>query len=156
MSNGNKRLKKVRALMEPIAEMKDGRRAPIYIGKMKKTGKIAAIVVRNSDQIFRGNATTMTEARYAGTLCWMMDASLISYMQDIYGIELLITLERNSGDMWLSKIEDWQDSEKLYQLEGAALARRTYRGMANSYLPVHHMVHLPGEVSLLSGVRGAR
>jgi len=153
MSTGSKRLKALRATMSGIAELKDGRRAPIYIAKTKD-GKVVATVVRNSDQMFRGGHTTLTDARADGLLCWMMDITLLPYMIDLYGITHIITLERDTGDMWVSKIEDWSDDAKLHRLEGAALMKVSYRGLANKYLPVHHMQHLPGKVTVTTGRRG--
>lgn len=150
---GRKRLKNIRANMNETAEMKDGRRAKMYIGKMKKSGAGVCVVMRQSQQIFRGGHATLTEANKAGVLCWMMDTTLIPILRDFHGVQYLMTLERETGDLWVSKLDDWEDQEKLFKATDAALLVRSYRGAQLSYLPVSHHRHFPGEVQILPGAR---
>lgn len=148
---GPKILKNLKARIEETAKMKDGRRAPMHIGKFKKSGEGVCVVMRRSDQIFRGGYATLTDANKAGSLSWMMDTTLIGILRDFHGVKFLMTLERETGDLWVSKIEDWDDADKLFKpSDPTMMIRQTYRGAQLSYLPTKHHLHFPGRAPLLA------
>ncbi len=149
---GPKKLKNVRANINETAQMKDGRRAKLYIGKLKKSGKGVCVVMRQSQQIFRGGHATLTEANKAGELCWMMDTSLIGILRDFHAVEYLMTLEKETGDLWVSKLSDWDDPEKLWKpSDPTKFIRRSYRGAQLSYLSVGYHRKFAGEIPLMTG-----
>lgn len=146
-TEGSKHLKRLRAALDETAVMSDGRRAKMYIGKLGEVP--VCIVFRNSNQVFRGGASSLTEASAAGTLCWMMDTTLLPILRDLYGVEYLLTLERETGDLWVSKLADWFDADKTFRITDPALAVRTYRGAALTYLPTRQMLHLDADRQLI-------
>lgn len=145
---GAKVLKQLRGVMRDTVVMSDGRRAKMYVGKLGALS--VCIVYRNSNQMFRGGQATLTDASAAGSLCWMMDTSLLSILEDTYGVTYLITLERETGDLWVSKLADWCDPEKVFRLTDPSLMVRTYRGAMLTYLSVRRMIHVPGNRQLLT------
>jgi hypothetical protein len=143
------RFASLKKLVEITTIMPVGRRAKIHIGKWKAGGKGVAIIVRRCDQIYRGKFATMTEARENGVLSWMLDGSLVPILQETHNVEHILTLERENGDLWVSKIADWADDTKLYKPENPLDVRTDRMGFALRHLPVHHMIHMPGELPIL-------
>lgn len=110
-------------------------------------GKLC-VVVRHSDQIFRGGAKTLNQARIGGTLCWMIDRTLVPFLMQ-KGVDVFATLELETGILWAGPMSDWTDPDKLFHPPIEILAT-SYRGAANVYLPVTHMREFPckGRLSL--------
>lgn len=151
----NKRVKALEKRIDIERTERLGRRGKLIIGTMKENGLRVAVVVRAADQAYRGKCATMSEARERGLLAWMLEASIIPHLQDHHLVKAVIVIERECGDMWVSRIEDWSDPEKLLTHEDGVIAT-DHRGFSLRHLPVRHMVHLPGETVLLNGQRRAR
>ena len=156
MANPNaaasRRLKRILTELADPAEVKDGK-ALITMGYFH--GRKIGIVVRNSDHVFRGGATSLTEASEKRSLCWMLDTSTIPMLQDFYELTAVATFERNTGDIWVSKMSDWTDPEKLY-VPDSSIMRPTYRRASLTYLPLAYHRESPNADTLLFGARRAK
>lgn len=153
MSNGAKRVRELNKRIEEISTEYLARRTKLMIGRLKESGVMVAVIYRRTEQVFRCGRSTLTEAFKDGVMCWMIDAPMVDHLAS-KGVKYIITIEKDAGDVWVSRIEDWQDDEKLFRSDNPADMKTDRMGFALRYLPVKHMVHLPGEISLLSGVRG--
>jgi hypothetical protein len=151
--NGSKRFIELKKRIEITTTAPVGRRAKIHIGKFKHTGVGVAVVVRGSDQVYRAKIPSMTEARRLGVLCWMLDGSLIPELKNTHGVDYILTLERESGDLWVSKTADWLDEDKLYKSDDPTAMRTDRMGYALRHLPVQHMLHVPGNIPILPRAR---
>lgn len=138
-----KRLKKLKEKIDVVHTSGLGRRAKLIIGKTKGSNIPIGLMVRPSDQIFRGKHASMNTAREAGSLSWMIDSTLPQYLLDTYKIDYLLVFEKDAGDIWVSKIEDWFDDERLYRSPLGEMPTTDYRGFTLKYLPVQHWMHLP-------------
>lgn len=148
--NGSKLFIRLKKLIDIETTTTAGRRAKMVIGTMKQSKAKIALIVRGSDQVYRGGRATMTDARKDGVLCWMLESSLIPHLKEFYGVRFVIMLERETGDMWVSKMDDWDDEEKLFKSDDVSVMRTDRRGFALKHLPVQHMLHIPAERDLLS------
>lgn len=155
MSVGTKRVRALDKLIEEISVEYLARRTKLMIGRLKSSGIIVAVIYRRTEQVFRCGRSTLTDAYKDGVMCWMIDSPMIDYLAN-KGVQYIITIEKDAGDVWISRIEDWADDTKLFRSENPMDMKLDRMGFVLRYLPVKHMVHLPAETSLLLGRRGAR
>lgn len=147
--SASKRLRQLKDQIEEISVQSIGRRNKLVIGKLKGSGHVVAVIYRRCDQIYRGQFTTLNEANRAGVLSWMIDAPVIPHLREFYGVKFIIVVERESGDLWVSRIESWEDDDLLLKNEHG-LYITDKRGFSLRHLPVKHMVHKPCKTDLLA------
>lgn len=131
-------------------------RCTAWIGKLKESGTPVLVVFRKGEQMYRGIHSTMTEARKAGILSWMLDAEALSHFESFYGIRYVIMVERETADLWVSRIEDWSSDDLLYKPDPSAKRPIGHGMVPLKALPVHHMLHLPAESELIVRSASAR
>lgn len=148
--DGTKRIKELKAKINISKDERHGRKARLIIGEMKDGGQKVAVFVRSADQSYRGKCATMSEARERGLLSWMMESSLVPHLEHDLAVKAVIVIERESGDIWVSRIEDWSDDEKLLGADDGGI-KTDFRGFSLRHLPVQHMQHLPAKTHLMTG-----
>lgn len=157
--SSSKRIKALEKRIDIVSKGRSGVRCGYITGTMKGSGKSVAVFFRKGEQIYRGIYATMSEAKEKGVLAWMLDEPTIERLNGGLGadpVEFVIMIERECGDIWLSRAKDWQDEERLYIPDPLARNPIGHNRLALKVLPVQHMVHLPGSVELLSGSVRAR
>lgn len=155
MNVGTKRIKALKERIDIESDERLGSRSRLLVGNMKGSGTKVAVVIRAADQVYRGKCATMSEARQRGLLSWMLESTMIPHLQDFREVKLVIVIERECGDIWISRIEDWSDDDKLLKNENG-VGITDHRGFTLRHLPVQHMLHLPAESQLMFGARRAR
>lgn len=121
--------------------VKKGRRT--YGGIVKLVdGRQCYLAFRNLSEIYRSGEKTISAAIDAGTACWALDVDTLTQMRAL-SINLVGVLVRDTGDIYLTRLEHFQDFSKAKVLN---FDRRG--GSLQRYLPLQWFMMRRGKVSL--------
>jgi hypothetical protein len=144
----NKRLAKLKKLVNVERTENIGIRSVVWIGTMKKGGAKVAVMPRRCDQIYRGIYPTITEARREGALAWLLESNGLSYLYEQYGVKYLLLAVRETGDIYISRMEEWVKPERAYTPDPGARKTSSLNRYSFKVLPVDEMICLPGDIEL--------
>lgn len=109
-----------------VVPVKKGRRLYGGLHTIRETGATCYLAYRRQAEIFRSGEKSISDAVRLGTACWALDDQTLLEMR-AKGIRVIGVFVRDTGDIYLTRIENFFDRAKAkllnYESRGGALQR---------------------------------
>lgn len=124
-----------------IEHLRKGRR--LYGGfHTFEDGRRLYVAYRKHNEIYRGRKKSISEALRDGTAAWAIDVDTLAEVK-ARGIDAVAVRVKESGDLYITRLANFYDPEKVLVLNFASRG-----GSLQRFLPLEHWKLKPGRVRI--------
>lgn len=123
-------------------------RTKLYVCWDLKRDHYVAVLHKKEDAMFR-DGLPLNEAAKTGSLCWMLDTTIIPVLDSKYKVEIVYFYQDTTEDIYVSRLSDWLDETKRYRPKNPNAMSFDRHSISVRHMSVRHMTRSPGRPSLL-------